>query len=83
MATILEHHENTVYFEAAIRSESGDSMFDAPSVTQTTSLERLTPARGRAAEAAARMQQIGFTVRHIGTYSISGEGSRLPVGGDV
>ncbi|MGV9378189.1 S8 family serine peptidase [Nonomuraea sp. NPDC003707] len=76
MTTMTERREDTVYFEAALRPESGASMFAESSAAQTASLDQLKPAPGLAERTANALQAKGFTVRHVGTYSISGEGPR-------
>lgn len=76
MTTVVDNRQDTVYFEAAVRSETGSSMFDEQSAAQVGAIDTLAPPAGRAAAAAAELQRIGFTVRHIGTFSISGEGPR-------
>jgi hypothetical protein len=76
MTTVVENRADHVHFEATVRSASGSSMFDEASATQSGSIETLVPAPGRAEAAALELQRIGFTVRHIGTYSISGEAPR-------
>jgi hypothetical protein len=76
MTTVVAPHEDTVYFEAVVRSQSGTSMFEQPTATQAGDLDDLTPPAGRATAAAAELQRLGFRVRHVGTFSVSAEGSR-------
>ncbi|MCD0452626.1 S8 family serine peptidase [Actinocorallia sp. API 0066] len=76
MVTVTDNQENRVHFEAVVRSESGASVFEGTAAAQASVLERLAPPDGRAADAAAELQAIGFTIRHIGTYSVSGECDR-------
>ncbi|MBO3748421.1 S8 family serine peptidase [Streptosporangiaceae bacterium NEAU-GS5] len=76
MTTITERQDETVYFEAVVKSAHGASMFDAASAIQAAPLDDLAPPPGRAAQAATALQGLGFTVRHVGTYSISGEAPR-------
>jgi hypothetical protein len=66
--------DDLVVFEAVVRSATGASMFG--SATVPASLPSLAPAPGAATAAAAELQRIGFRIRHIGTYSVSGEGPR-------
>jgi serine protease AprX len=61
-----------VAFEAVVRPSGGASMFD-----DRFAFANLTaPETGRATAAAAELQRLGFRIRHIGTYSISGDGPR-------
>ncbi|MFG1707777.1 S8 family serine peptidase [Nonomuraea sp. M3C6] len=76
MTTMTEQRADTVYFEAALRPDSGASMFAESTAAQTASLDQLKPAPGVAARAASELQAKGFTVRHVGTFSISAEGPR-------
>lgn len=64
---------DTVTFEAALVSQTGQSMFDRPSVEEED-LDRYRPPAGRGKRAATALQEIGFTIRHVGNYSVSGEG---------
>lgn len=65
-----------VYFEAVLCSESGKSMFDSDTPLLGTTLNQFQPEPGRAQLAARELTKLGFTVRHIGTFSISGEGPK-------
>ncbi|MFC5832689.1 S8 family serine peptidase [Nonomuraea insulae] len=76
MTTMTERREDTVYFEAALRPDSGASMFAESSATQNAGLDQLRPAPGLAERTANALQAKGFTVRHVGTFSISAEGPR-------
>src|SRR4051794_13603085 len=76
MTNVLDDSEDTVFFEAVVRSDSGASMFERAMPFEAAALDDLMPPPGRAQEAATVLQRFGFTVRHIGTYSISGQGSR-------
>jgi serine protease AprX len=65
--------QNTVAFEAVLKSASGQSMF-APGVVPTgENIDQFTPSPAVAAQAANELRNLGFTVRHVGTFSISGE----------
>lgn len=68
--------DNTVYFEAALRSESGSSMFDPGVELQAETLDEFRPPPGEAARAATALEAQGMRIRHIGTFSISGEVER-------
>ncbi len=70
---IRELEEDRVYFEAVVPSESGRSLFDRSGPPIAESLRELAPAAGRPVQAARALQEIGFRVRHIGTFSISGD----------
>lgn len=63
----------TVYFEAGIRSQHGRRMFGHDTEISAETLDDLKPPAGAGVEAARRLQSLGFKVRHVGTYSISGE----------
>ncbi|MDA4848626.1 S8 family serine peptidase [Hoeflea poritis] len=65
----------TVYFEAAVVSD-GWSMFTSDTSLTPENIGKLSPPQERCTEAAKALKALGFTVRHIGTYSISGEGPR-------
>jgi subtilisin family serine protease len=62
-----------VVFEAVIKAEQ--SLFNTDSVTPDN-IDRFRPHPERAVKAAKVLEGIGFTVRHIGTFSVSGEGPR-------
>ncbi len=66
----------TVYFEAALVSKTEASMFEADAVLSPESMEDLLPPPGHGIQAARVLQSLGFTVRQIGTFSISAEGPR-------
>jgi serine protease AprX len=68
--------EQRVNFEAVIRSETGVSMFAGRTVERHAALTKpAAPSAGRAAAAAGELQRRGFRIRHIGTYSVSGDGA--------
>jgi hypothetical protein len=69
---MLEHPKN-VYFEAVVPSEAGGSIFSADAAVEFDDLAAYRPARRRVAEAAVRLQRLGFTVRHLGAFSVSGD----------
>lgn len=64
---------DAVVFEAVIKADQ--SLFQAEAITAET-LDWFRPHPDRAVRAAKVLEGLGFTVRHIGTFSISGEGSR-------
>jgi serine protease AprX len=63
-----------VAFEAALRPESKRSLFAPDAVVSPQTLAEFRPARGQAVYAGRILEKLGFTVRHVGTFSISGEG---------
>jgi hypothetical protein len=68
--------QEQVYFEGVIRSESGKTMFEPDILLDPAILQQCRPAAGRGLQAARALQSLGFRVRHVGTYSVSGEGPR-------
>jgi subtilisin family serine protease len=68
-------NEKTVHFEAVLKSETGQSMFDRDRVISVESLDDFEPPSELRARAATALSAIGFRVRHIGAYSISCEAS--------
>lgn len=76
MAYIAENIEEQVYFEAVLRSETGQSMFAPETYLEPDNLQQFAPPTGRAIQAATALQSLGFRVQQIGTFSISAEGSR-------
>jgi hypothetical protein len=62
--------------EVVPSSESGRSMFETDAVLTADNLDRYKPPAGRGMETARVLQELGFKVRHIGTFSISVEASR-------
>ncbi len=70
---MITESEDTLTFEAAMVSETGESMFD-PDASIEEELNRYRPPAGRGKQVATRLQELGFQIRHIGTFSVSGEG---------
>jgi hypothetical protein len=68
--------QNQVVFEAVLQSEQGMSMFHTDAALKSDTLDQLRPNEGQGVRAARALQELGFTVRHIGTFSVSVEGSR-------
>jgi subtilisin family serine protease len=66
----------TVYFEAALVSRTGRSMFGKTGGASFGNLEEFMPPPGLGQMAAIALRSHGFVVRHIGTFSVSAEGSR-------
>lgn len=69
---MFEHSER-VHFEAVVRSQSGRSIFAPRGALQPEELAACRPPPGRVAQAATALQRLGCTVRHLGTFSISGD----------
>lgn len=65
-----------VVFEASIASATGRSIFLSDVPTDASNYMDFAPPPGRAEQAAARLQALGFRVVQIGKFSISAEGSR-------
>jgi len=65
-----------VYFEAVVPSETGASIF-APDASLTHEhLDVFAAAGGRLARAATALQELGFRIEHVGSFSISGDAPR-------
>ncbi|HEX2026400.1 MAG TPA: S8 family serine peptidase [Nitriliruptorales bacterium] len=64
---------DTVYFEAVLRSERGASMFDDVVTLEADTLDEFRPPAGRAMRAASLLESLGMRVRHVGSFSVSGE----------
>jgi subtilisin family serine protease len=65
-----------VYFEAILRSETGQSLFAPETYLAPDNLREFEPPAGRGVQAAIVLQSLGFRVQQIGTFSISAEGPR-------
>ncbi|MEO1432148.1 MAG: S8 family serine peptidase [Cyanobacteria bacterium J06633_8] len=76
MTYLSENKEERVYFEAVLRSESGESMFAENTYLAPDNLQQFAPPAGRATQAATALQSLGFRVQQIGTFSISADGPR-------
>lgn len=72
----MRHERNTVYFEAVLNSKTGKSMFDEEVFLRPENLDDFSPPAGRGAQAATVFEALGFRVRHIGSFSVSGEAPR-------
>ena len=73
---MVQQQDDRVYFEAALQSETGSSMFAEDAFLVPDNLDQFVPAVGRGVQAATALQALGFRIRHIGTFSISGDGPR-------
>jgi hypothetical protein len=60
MAYIAENIEEQVYFEAVLRSETGESMFAPDTYLEPDNLQQFAPAAGRAIQAATTLQSWVF-----------------------
>lgn len=69
-------NNDKVHFEAVLKSESGKSMFSEQTILDSETIKQVTPSAGQGAQTAIALQALGFRVRHIGTYSVSGEGPK-------
>ena len=70
--------QENVVFEAVLRpAEPGRSMFDSEAVLTADTIDQYKPPDGRSEQAAFQLQNLGFKIRHVGTFSVSGEGPRL------
>ena len=76
MTNLSENKEDRVYFEAVLRSETGESMFAPETYLGADNLQQFVPPAGRGTQAATALQSLGFRVSQIGTFSISAEGPR-------
>jgi subtilisin family serine protease len=74
---VSQPQQDNVVFEAVLRpAEGGRSMFASDVVLTIENLDDFKPPPGQAERAAIILQKLGFKVRHIGMFSISGEGPR-------
>jgi hypothetical protein len=72
----LQAELDHVVFEAVLRSGQGRSLFAADTTLKAENLDQFRPQEGQGVRAARILQEMGFKVRHIGTFSISAEGPR-------
>jgi subtilisin family serine protease len=68
--------EDAVAFEAVLKAASNRSMFEPGAALTPDTLDQYQPPPEHRAQAAAVLQQLGFRVWHVGTFSISGEAPR-------
>ena len=73
---MIQRTGDQVSAEVVLSSESGASIFESGAVLTADNLNRYKPPGGRGMEAARVLQELGFKIRHIGTFSISVEASR-------
>jgi hypothetical protein len=73
---MVEQSLNSVHFEAVVPSATGRSMFEAGVPLAPENIGQFAPAQERAREAANLLAAVGFRVRHVGTFSVSGEAPR-------
>lgn len=67
--------QDKVVFEAALKSDSGESIFATEGIAPEN-IDEYRPKKGDGIAAARILEKLGFRIRHIGTFSISGEASR-------
>ncbi|MCJ7443525.1 MAG: S8 family serine peptidase [Methanotrichaceae archaeon] len=65
-----------VSFEAVIRSETGESIFEPETFLTPSNIDKFVPKAGAAQKAARNLQDMGFRIFNIGTFSVSGEASK-------
>lgn len=65
-----------VFFEAVVPSRTGASLFTADAPLRPRALDAFRPPPERVAQTAARLQELGFDVRHRGSFSVSGDAPR-------
>ena len=73
---MILHAGDEVAAEVVLSSQSGKSMFEANAALTANNLDDYKPPAGRGMETARVLRELGFTVRHIGTFSISVEATR-------
>lgn len=75
--TVRRSLKSKLFFEAVLYpAESGYSMFAEDVSLTPENLDLFKPLGGNAKKSATILQNFGFRVRHVGTFSISAEGSR-------
>lgn len=70
MTHLSANKEEQVYFEAVLRSETGQSLFAPETYLSSENLPQFVPPAGRGIQAATTLQSLGFRVQQIGTFSI-------------
>lgn len=65
-----------VSFEAVVRSENGESMFDPGVIVTPENLGRFLPSAGTATQTVRELQKLGFRILNVGAFSVSGEATR-------
>ena len=73
---MIERAGNRVSAEVVLSSQSGRSMFETGAVLTADNLDAYRPPAGRGMETARVLRELGFMIRHIGTFSISVEATR-------
>jgi len=73
---MIQRAGDQVSAEVILSSKSGKSMFETGAVLTANNLDDYKPPAGRGMETARVLRELGFTVRHIGTFSISVEATR-------
>lgn len=72
----LQVNQEQVVFEAVLLSDEKRSIFTPETMVRTENLDPYRPHQGQGVQAARLLTELGFKVRHIGTFSISGEGPK-------
>ncbi|MFW9897072.1 MAG: S8 family serine peptidase [Candidatus Thorarchaeota archaeon] len=67
---------DVVSFEAVIYSESGESMFEPDVIVTQENFENFVPRADKATQTALKLQNLGFRILNVGTFSVSGEASQ-------
>ncbi len=76
MVVLRHEDEQLVFFEAVPPSETGRSLFELDGSVAPDTVEEFATSPERRRRAATGLQALGFRVRHVGAFSISGEGPR-------
>jgi len=63
-----------VSFEAVVHSKTGESMFEPGVFMTSNNIDDFIPKAGIPSKAAKKLQEYGFRILNVGTFSISGEG---------
>jgi len=63
-----------VSFEAVIHSKTGESMFQPGVILTPNNIDHFVPEASIPSKAAKQLQELGFRILNIGTFSVSGEG---------
>jgi hypothetical protein len=68
---MVQQLEERLYFEAVVQAER--SLFATDARLTADNLQQFAPPAERATQAASALQSMDFRVRHVGTFSISGD----------
>lgn len=75
---MVQQLEERLYFEAVVQAER--SLFATDARLTADNLQQFAPPAERATQAASALQSMDFRVRHVGTFSISGDWPQGAVG---